>query len=285
MQLVDVAELPVGRGRTATGSSSDVVAGGRVLVGVVEEVLAELARGVVGVGGGRGHACNAAEDGGGVEGRGDIVALAVELDHEDGDFEGRVDLGVGHEVSSDDAVFDVGLWGLVDGGGFIAVVVVVIATAAVVVAAFAGGQGGRGRKAAPLAAVALRGGRGRAIVGRNGGSVSGASRPVPRVSYHSLALLDVLAQVEGQLAQGDALLPGPDPRGREFLQDLELDDAFGQVVCLVDGDAHGEDLGVVVLDAVVCDGALAGAAAVLAMDGVWQVPFDLGEALDQWHVV
>lgn len=35
----------------------------------------------------------------------------------------------------------------------------------------------------------------------------------------------------------------------------------------------------------VCDGTFAGAAAVLAMNRVWEMPFDVGVALDQWHVI
>lgn len=95
------------------------------------------------------------------------------------------------------------------------------------------------------------------------------SGPVSCVSHYRLTLLDVLAQVERQLAQGDALVTRPDPGGGKLLQDFELDQAFRQVVCFVNGDAHGNDLSVVVLDAMVCDGAFAGAATVLAMDRVW----------------
>lgn len=95
-----------------------------LLVGVVEEVLAEFTSRVVRVmGGGRGHACDAAEDRGGFQRRGDVVPFAVDLDHEDRDFEGGVDLGVGHKIPPDDAVFDVRLWRFVDGWCFGIVVI------------------------------------------------------------------------------------------------------------------------------------------------------------------
>lgn len=187
------------------------------MLGVVEKVLAKLARRIVWVRGGRGHACDAAKDGGGFEGRGDVVTLAVDLDHKDGDFEGGVDFGVSHEITPDDAVFDVHLWRFVDGRGFV-----------VLVTPFTVDQGGSRGEAAPLSGVALRGRRWSddvRVAARDIGR-AWASRPVSRVSHHGLALLDVLAQVEGQLAQGDALVTGSNPTGRELLQNLEFDKAF-----------------------------------------------------------
>lgn len=123
----------------------------------------------------------------------------------------------------------------------------------------------------------------------------GARKTGPsRLAQQRLALLDVLAQVDPHDAQGDLLRRrrgGPSSRSGvvfgsvEFLQDLELDGTLGQVGVLVDADAHGDDARVVVFHAVVGDGRLGGAAAVLRVDGVGEVPFYEGDARDQGDVV
>ena len=64
------------------------------------------------------------------------------------------------------------------------------------------------------------------------------------------------------------------PGDGELLEDFKLDGALAEVSVLVDGDAHRDDLGVVVLDAVVLDGAFLGPAAVLAVDAVHEMPLD-----------
>jgi hypothetical protein len=82
------------------------------------------------------------------------------------------------------------------------------------------------------------------------------------------------------VAEGDLLGEG------KLLEDLELDETLGKVVVLVEGDADGGDkLGETVVDAVVGNGALRGAAAVLGVDGVGEVPFDVGAARDEGDVV
>lgn len=125
----------------------------------------------------------------------------------------------------------------------------------------------------------------------------GAAAEAVAVAHDGLAFFNVLGEVEGQAAKGDFLIaaaaasdgrrcrpccrpyyPARGPAaasvvrgataGGELLDDLELDEAFGQGVILVDGDAHGDELAVVVLDAVVRDGAFGGAAAVVRVDAM-----------------
>jgi hypothetical protein len=125
-----------------------------------------------------------------------------------------------------------------------------------------------------------RRGRGRGLGGGRGAHIAGAFPGAHDLLEERLALLDVLAQVEADVTEGD-LLGDSKP-----LEDLKLDWTLGEVVVLVNGDADGGDeLAEVVVDAVVGDGALCGAAAVLGVDGVGEMPFYVGAAGDEGDVV
>lgn len=181
---------------------------------------------------------------------GDVVPVAVRLDHEDADLERAVDLAVLHEVAPGDAVQDLML---------------------------VAGQLGRRRRAdadavAPLPDMVMA--RAAAVVEADGAGRAAVS------SGEGLALLDVLAQVQSDDAEGDLLGEG------KLLEDLELDGVLGQVVGAVDRDAHlGYVLAEAVVHAVVDDAAFGGAAAVVGVHGVREVPLDVGLARDQGHIV
>ena len=96
------------------------------------------------------------------------------------------------------------------------------------------------------------------------------------------ASLDVLGQVELDMAQDDPLASGG---GRVLLQHLELDLRLLHHAILVDGQADLQVLLVVPADLVVLDGSLGRAAAVLGSDGRWKVPLDVGRARDEGDVV
>jgi len=115
------------------------------------------------------------------------------------------------------------------------------------------------------------------------GLVDGFAEARPRSTstrtQKGLALLNVLTEVEADDAESDLLVPrAATTTGRarvaEFLHNLELDGALGQVAGTVDDDAEGDDFGVAILDPVVGDRTFLSPAPVLAVDGVWEVPFD-----------
>lgn len=86
-----------------------------------------------------------------------------------------------------------------------------------------------------------------------------------------LALLDILTQVELDNTESDLVSQV------ELLNDFELEGAFGEMILLVYADADVLDcLAEVVVDAVVDDGTFCCAAAVFGVDGVGEVPFDVG---------
>lgn len=113
-----------------------------------------------------------------------------------------------------------------------------------------------------------------------------ATRPPPNwslcaaVPKKRLALLNVLAQVESDNAEGDFLLV------TKLLQNLKLNGTLGEVVVLVDGNADVRDgLAEGVVDHVVDDGLLVCATTMLGVDGVLNVPLDEGVARDERHIV
>lgn len=111
-----------------------------------------------------------------------------------------------------------------------------------------------------------------------------AATPLPargrNIPRKGLALLHVLAQVQLDVAQCDLL------RGAKFLHNLELKRTLGEIVALVNGYAHRRyNLAEIIVDPVVGNGAFGGAAAVLGVYGVGEVPFNEGVARDQRDVV
>src|SRR5262249_45145573 len=108
------------------------------------------------------------------------------------------------------------------------------------------------------------------------------------ITQEGLAALDIFAQVETDVPEADTLVAAEaDTAGArvELLQDLKLDGALGEHIVAVDADADVDQLGVAVLDAVVGDGALIGAATVLAVDAVRETPFDERHARNERDVV
>ncbi len=106
----------------------------------------------------------------------------------------------------------------------------------------------------------------------------GSTDVVPK---DGLAFFDVLAQIDPHRAEGDLLITKaavrPSLAGEaELLKNLKLNGTFNQVAVAVDADAHRNDLGVAVLDAVVCDGTFWGPAPMLTVKAVRQIPFDQG---------
>jgi len=96
----------------------------------------------------------------------------------------------------------------------------------------------------------------------------------------SLALLDILAQVELDDAQRDLV------SNVELLHDLKLDGTLGKVVLLVDTNAYVlYRLGETVVYSMVDDGAFGGAAAVFGVYGMHEMPFDVRGPRDQWDVI
>lgn len=112
LQLVEIAvRFP------ATGGVGELRIDARSIVlgeGILK-VLAEIAVAVVetirgGCAVAAATACetrDAAEDRGGLKRWSNVVAFAVNLDHQNADFESAVDFGLGHKVASDDAIFNV----------------------------------------------------------------------------------------------------------------------------------------------------------------------------------
>lgn len=100
-----------------------------------------------------------------------------------------------------------------------------------------------------------------------------------------IALLDILAEVDAQGSEGDLFISSCDrtpgrPADAELLEDLELNPTLGQVVVPVDGYPQRDQLGVVVLDAVVRDGTFLRPPSVLSMYTMGDMPFYEGHARD-----
>lgn len=178
--------------------------------------------------------CDPAKYGRGPQRRGNVVPLAVHLNHEYADFECAVDLAVLHEVPPHDPI----VCGL----------------------------------------------RLQLFIWCRRGRADGQTTPLPRrrrnVPRKGLALLDIFAQVKFDVPENHFL--GAD----KLLHNLQFDGAFGEVVALVDRDSHrGDDFAEAVVDLVVRDRTLGGAAAVLRVHGMGEVPFDVGAAGHQRNVV
>ena len=109
-----------------------------------------------------------------------------------------------------------------------------------------------------------------------------------RVAQDSFAFLDILTQVQAYDAESDLFVAATDSCNAgcaELLMNLKLNGALAQAIVAIDGDAHGEDLCVAVLDPMVYDGTFVGTAAMLAMDAPWQMPLDHRHARHEWHIV
>lgn len=207
------------------------------------------------------HAPNTAEYRGRLERWRREGALAVDLHDEKRDLEGGVDLGVGEQIAPDDALFDE-VFGLRERSGLVLGLVGGLAHIEGFARGFWRGGLGCGGLFARMCSLLLL--RLLLLLCR----LCSASSTQPARSAHTkamvitqngLALLHVLRQVEGQAAQCDLLITAAgDGRtavnGREFLDDLELDKTFGERVVFIDGNAYGDELVVVILYAMVCDG-------------------------------
>lgn len=199
-------------------------------------------------------ASNATKDRGRLQGRGDKIPVAVDLDHEDADLEGTVDFAVLHQMAANDTIFDVQ-----------------VVEDSRETARRRRSRRDRGRSRARREVGGDGSGTCTMLSGMTPGRVVALPAQARRnVAGTCIALVDILAQVEFDDAKGDSLVAATaDATGGELLQHLELDGTLGQDVVLVDADADvTNNDGVIVVNPMVDDGRFRGATAMVSMDGV-----------------